>query len=79
MTEIRMKAIIAFYWTTFGLSIAILLSNIGLGLVVFGIVILPTLILHLTNGLGLSKLENHKTTIVISGINLLLFALDSVR
>ena len=70
-----MKSIKAFYWATFGLSIVILPLNFGLGLVAIGLVIIPILFLHLTIGLKLSKIENHKISIVLSGVNLLIFAL----
>jgi hypothetical protein len=69
------KAIKTIYWTAFGLSIIILPLNIGLGLIGLGIVILPILILHLAIGLGLDRIENHKTSIILSALNLLLFAL----
>ncbi len=64
-----------FYWTTFGLSVIILPLNIGLGLIALGLVILPILILHLTIGVGLNKIPNHKTSIILSASNLLIFAL----
>jgi hypothetical protein len=64
-----------FYWTTFGLSIIILPLNFGLGLVAMGLVILPLLILHLTIGLRVNRLENNIVSIFLSAVNLLLFAL----
>lgn len=63
------------YWVAFGLSIIILFSNIGLGLIALGLVILPILILHVIIGLSLPKLQNHKLAIFLSAINLLTFAL----
>ena len=71
----NLKAIKKFYWTTFGLSLVILPLNIGLGIVVIGLVILPVLILHFIIGLNLSKIEHHISLIILSGINLLIFAL----
>src|SRR5688572_339193 len=70
-----LNTIKTFYWTTFGLSIIVLPLNFGLGLVVFGLVILPVIILHDIVGLNLSRIEHHKTLIILSGINLLIFAL----
>jgi len=63
-----------FYWTTFGLSLIILPLNFGLGLVAIGLVILPLLILHLAVGLGVNRLKNHIVSIILSAVNLLLFA-----
>ncbi len=63
------------YWITFCLSMAALLLNLGLGLFAFGIVIIPLLILHVSNGLQLNKLTNHKVAVILSAINLLAFAL----
>jgi len=70
-----LKTIKIFYWTTFGLSVAIIALNFGLGLIALGVVILPVLILHLANGLSLNKIDNHKTAIILSASNLLIFAL----
>ena len=70
-----LKAIKAFYWTTFGLSVIILPLNFGLELITVGLVILPILILHLSVGVRLNKIENYKISIILSGANLLIFAL----
>lgn len=69
------RGIKTFYWVTFGLSVIILALNFGLGLLVLGLLILPVLIIHLTIGLKLDKFENYKTSIILSAINLLAFAL----
>jgi hypothetical protein len=64
-----------FYWTTFILSVIILLLNIGLGLMVFGIFIIAVLILHYTNGLRLKNVKSKNSLVVFSAVNLLAFAL----
>src|SRR5687767_7764479 len=69
------KTVKILYWITFAFTITILPLNFGLGLVAVGIVILLILILHLTNGLSLHKLENHRASIILSAVNMLLFAL----
>lgn len=69
------KIVKIYFWTTFGISVVIMLLNFGLGLIALGIVILPILILHLQNGLRLDKLQNHRTGIILSASNLLIFAL----
>lgn len=73
--DMGINSIKGIFWLTFGLSIVILPLNIGLGLMVLGLVILPVLILHLNVGLSLNKIQNHKGAIVCSAINLLVFAL----
>jgi hypothetical protein len=52
-----------------------LLLNVGIGLIALGLVILPILMLHFIIGLSLTKLQNHKPTVILSAINLLTFAL----
>lgn len=64
----------AFYWTSFIISIVALLLNVGLGLFALGIVIIPLLILHVSNGLRL-HMTNHRVAIILSAVNLLAFAL----
>lgn len=75
MDKMNFTTIKVFYWTTFGLSIIILPLNFGLGLVAIGLVILPLLILHLAIGLTVNRLENHRISIILSALNLLIFAL----
>lgn len=70
-----LRTIKIFYWSTFGLSVIILPLNIGLGLIALGLMILPILILHLAIGIGLSKIQNHKASIILSASNLLIFVL----
>jgi hypothetical protein len=69
------KLVKIFYWTTFGLSVLILPLNFGLGLFAIGLVILPILVLHLTIGLRLNRIKIRTVSIILSGINLLLFSL----
>jgi hypothetical protein len=64
-----------YYWLAFGLSIVALFTSIGIGLVALGIILLPTVILHMLNGMHLKRLGNHKKLILLSGTNLLIFAL----
>ncbi|NOS92968.1 MAG: hypothetical protein HOP30_13675 [Cyclobacteriaceae bacterium] len=63
------------YWILFCLSLAALILNFGLGLIGFGIFIFPMLILHISNGLRLSKLNDHKVAVILSVVNLFAFAL----
>jgi len=63
------------YWVSFSLSLAALILNAGLLLFGFGIFIFPMLILHISNGLRLSKLKDHKVSVIISVFNLFVFAL----
>lgn len=70
-----LNTIKTFFWTTFVLAIIILFLNVGLGLVAFGIVILPMLVSHFIIGLRLDKLQERKPAIVFSSINLVAFAL----
>jgi hypothetical protein len=64
-----------YYWVTFGLSIVALLANVGIGLIALGIALVPTVILHVQNGLHLKRFGNHKKLILLSSTNLLIFAL----
>ena len=70
-----LKTAKVFYWTSFGLSVTILLLNFGLGLIAMRLVILPVLILHFAIGLGLDQIVDQKSAVILSAINLLLFAL----
>lgn len=64
-----------FYWSTFVLSVAALLLNVGLGLFALGIIILPVLALHFAVGLVIGRIRERRPLIIISAINLLVFAL----
>jgi hypothetical protein len=70
----RFKIISTFYWTTFILSIIVIFLNLGLG-IIFGLLIIPILVIHYWNGSQLDKLKNHKKLIVFSALNLLVFSL----
>lgn len=63
------------FWATFALAIIVLAMNFGIGLIAFGLIILPVLTLHLAIGIRLSRLEGHGTAVVLSYLNLLAFAL----
>ncbi len=69
------KTVKLFFWTTFVLSIAILFLNLGLGLIAFGIILLPVFILHFAIGLSLDRIQKHRTAIILSSLNLLTFVL----
>jgi hypothetical protein len=71
----HINSIKAIFWAAFGLAIITLLLNVGIGLIATGLVILPVLMLHFIIGLSLTKLQNHKSAIILSAINLLTFAL----
>ena len=60
---------------TFALAVVVLPLNFGLGLIAFGLVILPVLVLHLAIGLALGHIKKHKILVIFSAINLLVFAL----
>ncbi len=64
-----------FYLVTFIFSVLILFLNAGLGIFVFGIFILPVLVLHFVNGLRSESLNENRRTVIFSIINLLAFAL----
>ncbi|MCX2745623.1 hypothetical protein OO013_17205 [Mangrovivirga sp. M17] len=69
------KSINIIYWLTFLISIVILPLNFGLGLIAMSIIIVPVLIMHVSNGLKLKKIEKYKIAIFISTFNLLIFSL----
>lgn len=64
-----------YYWTTLLISIFILILNTGLLLIVLGIIILPTIILHISVGLKQNIFEAYKTPMLISSTSFLTFAL----
>lgn len=77
ISSIRMSfyTIKIFYWVTFHLSIVILFSNFGIGIIALSIIIIPVFILHLMLGLNLNKIARHQWLIILSACNLLTFTL----
>jgi hypothetical protein len=63
------------FWLFFAITLFILLLNIGLFFVVFGIVLFPILIIHVLVGIRMQFLKNNKWLVVLSFLNLLFFAL----
>ena len=61
------------FWSLLLLSIIILILNVGIALILFGILILVALIIHVIVGYRLRKFNN--PLLIISSINLFLFAL----
>jgi hypothetical protein len=63
------------YWATLALSVCILLLNVGLVLIGLGLLVLPILVLHVGNGIGLDRVKERNILPLVSTINLLAFAL----
>lgn len=57
------------------MTIITLISNAGLFLAISSIIVIPSFVLHTKIGLEINKLENCKTLIIISMVDLLLFSL----
>ncbi|MFD2513345.1 hypothetical protein ACFSRY_05660 [Pontibacter locisalis] len=72
------RTVQAYFWVTFLISLLALFLNGGLGLLVFGIVILAALIFHVIVGLKWKYSINKNYLITLSATNLLLFALVRV-
>jgi hypothetical protein len=73
--EVNKRTVQAYFWVTFLISLLALFLNGGLGLLVFGIVILAALIFHVVIGLKWKYSKNNNYLITLSATNLLLFAL----
>lgn len=64
-----------FHWATFCAAVIILPLNFGLGLIAMGLFTLPVLILHFIVALSLNRLHDRKALVILSGLNLFIFAL----
>lgn len=69
------KGVKIYYWVTLALSIVILFLNFGIALMLFGLIILPVIVLHTVTGLRLNKIEPQKKSIIVSATTLLIFSL----
>lgn len=63
------------YWFSFLVSIFVLINSLGLMLMFFGIPILILLFYHIKVGLNLASLVGKSELLLLSSLNLLLFAL----